>query len=338
MKRKSRQPVSPALLKKIAQNIEKGLGEGALRKIKETEYLSTGIKSIDWALGGGVPIGKMTEVFGKFSTGKTLLGEHLVAETQRIGGIGIFVDGEHRFSVDMARAVKIDTEALFYLCPNCLEESYDYMVSTATSAREQFPGPVALVWDCLGGTQAREEMEGEVTLQRRRGLRAQINSIGLAKIIPLMDNLGIAFFVTNQLRDKPNVMYGRTWYSQGGNAPEFYSTIQVLMKKRKEIRIDAEGKRLNDPKKKGKVIGQAGNLIVVKNSVAPPFREVDFETFFDRGIPALSGWLDCLVEQGEIIKEGGWYHFQDSKEKFYAKDFEEIWEKGGLKDGDNATE
>ena len=320
--------VDAKVLSQIAKGIEKSLGEGKLRKIKDTEFQSTGIKAIDWALGGGCPIGQMTEVFGEFSTGKTLLGEHLIAETQKAGGIGIFIDSERRFSAAMANAVDIDTEALLYLCPSCLEQVYTYIETIAKEVRSQFDGLIALVWDSLGGTQAKDEMEGEVTLRKMRGLRAHVNSVGLAKIIPLVDDLGVAFYVTNQLRDRPDVMYGKTWYTMGGNAPEFYSTVQVWLKKGKKIQVDTEGNRVEGSKKKGKVIGLAGSLEVVKNSVSPPFREVEFEIFYDRGIPHLSGWLDCLVEQGEVKQGGGWYEYKG--EKFRSKDFEKMWEE---KDG-----
>ena len=292
-----------AAIGKIAEGIEAEHGN-VLRRIKEVEYLGTGIRALDWALGRGLPVGRMTEVFGEFATGKSVLGLQLAAKVQREGGVSIVVDSERRFSVSMAKALGIDTEEVIYIPGTCLEETYDRMATAVAKAREHFDGDIYLMWDSLGSTQSRDEMEGKVDLGGQRGRRAYANSVGLAKMTPLIDDCRVAFYMVNQLRVKPDVVYGKTWYTMGGKAPEFYSTVQVMLSKGKEI----EGERRE-------IVGQRGKLRVVKNTVAPPFRGFEFELFFDRGIPEESGWVDTLVQRGLVIVSGGWCYVNADKEK-----------------------
>jgi len=152
-----------AAIGKIAEGIEAEHGN-VLRRIREVEFLGTGIRALDWALGKGLPVGRMTEVFGEFATGKSVLGLQIAARVQREGGVSIIVDSERRFSVSMAKALGIDTEEIIYIPGTCLEEAYDRMATAIVQAREHFDGDIYLMWDSLGSTQSRDEMEGKVDL------------------------------------------------------------------------------------------------------------------------------------------------------------------------------
>ena len=304
--------------------IKKEFNRDTLRTIRPTEFLSTGIIAVDWAMGGGLPIGKMTEIFGEFSTGKTLLCLQACKTVQEAGGIAAFIDSENRFSPEMASNIGLNIEELLLFQPSCLEDVFETAANVISRVRHHEPdAPFIIVWDSIGATQAQKEMEeGMVNADGRRGIRATVIGLGMRQLCPLAAIEKVTLFFTNQLRVNPNKMYGATWYTMGGKAPEFHSTIQMMLKGKEKI--------LDERKT---VIGQTAKLLVVKNSVAPPHREVDLTIWFDRGIEKVSGLFSCLLRSGVLHqgnkdkeeRKGGQYYWLDGIESTFQKADFDTW-------------
>jgi len=299
------------LVTSIIKNVEEKLDSGSVRKLKKVEFISTGVRAIDWALGGGIPIGRLSEFFGDFSTGKTLIGMQFLREVQKRGGIAVFLDSESSFSENMAENIGLDYTELLYFKPQTIEKVFKILDVVIEEIRAKFPkGLVGVVWDSIAATTSEEEMNQGVGFQEM-GIRARLISQGLRRLMINISDKNVALMFINQLRQKIGVAYGKTWVTAGGKAPEFHSSIRVLLK---------SGNKIKD--EKGKVIGQYGKLEVVKNKVAPPFREVEFEMYYDSGIPEYGGLLELLHREGVVENKGGWWYFKDKEDqKFRRKDF-----------------
>jgi len=310
-RRRPKKSLDSDLVTSIIKDVEEKLGNEPIRKLKKVKFISTGVKVIDWALGGGIPIGRLSEFFGDFSTGKTLIGMQFLREVQKRNGIAVFLDSESSFSENMAENIGLDYTKLLYFKPQTIEKVFQVLDTVINEIRKKFPeGLVGIVWDSIAATTSEEEMKKGVGFQEM-GIRARLIGQGLRRLMINISDKNIALMFINQLREKIGVVYGKTWITSGGKAPEFHSSIRVMLKSGNKIKNE-----------KGKVIGQYGKLEVVKNKVAPPFREVDFEMYYDQGIPEYSGLLEHLFKEGIVENKGGWWYFKDKEEeKFRRKDF-----------------
>ncbi len=300
---------------RIAQNIEKSLGTGSIQRFEKVRFLSTGILSIDWAFGGGVPIGRLTEVFGDFSSGKTLLAMHTLVETQKQEGLAVFADTEFALSIAMAKNIGLDLRAdrFIYSKPGSLEEVFNFLDVVVDAAKRENPDRLTtIVWDSVASASPEAELKNP-TGTPEMGLRARLINQGLRRLIGKISETNITFLFTNQLMQRIGVLYGPKWTTAGGEAPRIYSSVRVKLAKKAKM---MDGK---------KVIGRFGELEVIKNKIAPPFRKINFAVDFKKGILPLSGYLDCLVLRGVITERGSWYYF--GKEKFQKKDFPNFLEK-----------
>ncbi len=277
-------------------------------------WLSTGVWAIDRIIGEGIPAGRLTEIYGDFSSGKTLLAMQLVRESQKKGYISIVLDTEASFSLDLARKIGLDLDKVVYLAPQTIEEVFEDIEKIIEMKKEKYAEiPMLIVWDSVAATPCQYEIDNPVGTPEM-GLRARIISQGLRKIITQISKEHIFLFFVNQIRESMEA-FGDKHFTPGGKAIKFHASVRLFIKSGKDI---VEG---ND-----RVIGKFGSIKVTKNKIYPPFRSVDFEIYFDKGIPQYSGVLDVLVEEGKINKkDGGWYEYKGVN--FRADQIEEIIKK-----------
>ena len=273
--------------------------------------ISTGCVVIDDAIAGkdgGIPIGMITEISGWESSGKTLIAKNVIAQTQKAGGVGVYLDSESAFSVQVAKAVGVDTEEMIYVQPEYMEQVFQITHDIIDSVREGTDEVFTIVWDSLASTPTKNELEGKFVM----GDRARILSAELRKIQSKISKLKICFIIINQLREKIGVMYGSPDVTPGGKAVPFHSALRLRTKK---------GQMIKDSQ--NRVIGEWFTAKVIKNKVAPPFKVAEFEVFFDVGIPEYSGLYQSMKAQGFIQTKGGWSYFaSDESKKFRSSDFD----------------
>ena len=299
----------------IAQSIEKSLGTGSVQRFGKIRFLSTGVLSIDWAFGGGVPIGRLTEIFGDFSSGKTLLAMHTLVETQKQEGLAVFADTEFSLSMAMAENIGLDLGAdrFIYSKPESLEEVFNFLDVVVDVAKRENPDRLTtIVWDSIASASPEAELKNPAGTPEM-GLRARIINQGLRRLIGKISETNVTFLFTNQLMHRIGVLYGPKWTTAGGEAPRIYSSVRAKLAKK--------GKMMEDKK----TIGRSGELEVIKNKIASPFRKVSFDVHFDKGILPLSGLLEHFVEAEVVELKGNWYYF--GEEKFQKKEFPKFLER-----------
>ncbi|MBW2733649.1 MAG: recombinase RecA [Deltaproteobacteria bacterium] len=291
-------------LKIIAQTlaaIEKHFGKGAVmslgdQRVQEMDVISTGSFVLDRALGvGGFPRGRVMEVFGPESSGKTTLALHAIAEAQKRGGLCAFIDAEHALDVTYAAALGVKIDELLVSQPDCGEQ--------ALEITDQLVGSGALdlvVIDSVAALTPRAELDGEMG-DTHVGLQARLMSQAMRKLTgsTYRHNTGILFI--NQTRQKIGVTYGSNITTTGGNALKFYASVRL------EIR------RIGAIKEGDEVVGNRTRVKVVKNKVAPPFREAEFEIIYGHGINRAGELLDAGVTQGVVRKSGAWYSLGETQ-------------------------
>lgn len=308
------------------------LGE-SIYSLQQSDWISTGNRAINNAISGsckcGIAVGRLTEIFGDFSSGKTLLAGHILAEVQKLGGIAVLIDTEHAFSKTMGQNIGIDLSSLIYIPAETVEDVFEAIKVIIDLIRAKAPSRyVVVALDSVAATPSLRELEEDVG-KAEFAHRALLWSKGLRKVTALISKQKIALVFTNQIRDKIGVLFGPTFDTAGGRAIRFHSSVRIHLKRKKKIFEvvkkkpgDEKGKAKGKEKEKEgkKVIGMEGSLEVVKNKLFPPFRQVEFEVYFDRGIPEFSGYVPVLVEKG-ILKAGssGWYEYGEYK--FRKKDF-----------------
>jgi recombination protein RecA len=285
----------------IAQ-IEKQIGRGAIMRMGADRprvrigSISTGAINLDAAIGiGGVPRGRITEIYGPESSGKTTLCLHLVANVQRAGGVAAFVDAEHALDIEYAKRLGVDIENLLVSQPDTGEQALEIVEILVRS------GAVDLVViDSVAALVPKAEIEGEMG-DSHMGLQARLMSQALRKLAGAINRTNCAVVFINQLREKIGVMFGNPETTTGGKALKFYASLRL------DIR------RIGPVKEREAVIGSHVRVKVVKNKVAPPFKQAEFDVMFDEGISHTGLVVDIASEAGIIQKSGAWYSYGDQR-------------------------
>lgn len=288
-------------LEQTLEALEKRWGVGTImrlgdRAVQKVEVIPTGSRAVDDALGtGGWPRGRLVEIFGPESSGKTTLTLHAIAEIQRLGGTAAFVDAEHALDVVYARALGVDTDALLVAQPDNGEQALEITEALVRS------GAVDLVVvDSVAALVPRAELEGDMG-DAHVGLQARLMSQALRKITAITARTGACVVFINQLRQKIGVTFGNGETTTGGNALKFYASVRV------DIR------RIGSVKSKDDAIGNKTRVKVIKNKLAPPFRSVEVEIIYGRGICQAGELLSRAEERGVFTKSGTWYALGEDK-------------------------
>ncbi|MCB8932448.1 MAG: recombinase RecA [Fimbriimonadaceae bacterium] len=279
--------------------IERSFGKGAIMRLgsgqrEAIEAISTGSLSLDMALGvGGIPRGRITEIYGPESGGKTTLALHLVAEAQRAGGLALFVDAEHALDTEYARALGVDVDRLYISQPTTGEEALEIMDAIIRSGAVD-----VVVLDSVAALVPRAEIEGEMG-DSFVGVQARMMSQALRKLGGSISKSRTSAVFINQLREKIGVMYGNPEVTPGGRALKFWASVRLEVRRGEAIKNGTEQ------------IGSRTKVKVVKNKVAPPFRNVEFDMIFGKGISRAGDLLDVSVERGVVTRAGTYYNYGD---------------------------
>ena len=282
-------------------DLQKRFGEGTIMKLGEATHLNveaipTGSLSLDIALGiGGVPRGRVIEIYGPEGSGKTTLAQHIVAEAQRMGGVAAFIDMEHALDPAYAARCGVDVDNLYISQPDTGEQALEIAEALIRSGAVD-----VVVVDSVAALVPRAEIEGEMG-DSHPGLQARLMSQALRKLSGAIKQSNTAMIFTNQLRHKIGVMFGNPETTSGGMALKFYASVRLDMR------------RIQSIKQGGTVIGNRTRVTVKKNKVAPPFRRVEFDIMYNEGISKAGDALDLGVEMGVIEKRGSYYSYGETR-------------------------
>ncbi|NWF88782.1 MAG: recombinase RecA [Ignavibacteriaceae bacterium] len=289
------------IIEDAISSIEKTYGKGSIMKlgdgvVAQVESIPTGALSLDYALGiGGIPRGRVTEIFGPESSGKTTLCLHIIAEAQKMGGLAAFIDAEHALDVNYAKKLGVDTANLLLSQPDFGEQALEI---TDTLVRSNALDIIVI--DSVAALVPRSEIEGEMG-DATMAVQARLMSQALRKLTGAISKSKTAVMFINQLRSKIGVMFGNPETTTGGNALKFYASLRL------DIRRIAAIKEGND------VIGNRTKVKIVKSKVAPPFKEVEFDILYNEGISKTGDLVDLATNLGIVKKSGAWFTYDEDR-------------------------
>ena len=282
--------------------IEKQYGKGAIMKLGDTnvntdlEIIPTGCLSLDLALGiGGVPRGRIMEIYGPESSGKTTVALHIIAETQKMGGVAAFIDAEHALDAQYARALGVNTNELYLSQPDTGEQALDICESLVRSSAVDI-----IVIDSVAALTPKAEIEGDMG-DTHVGLLARLMSQALRKLTAITNRSKTSVIFINQLREKVGVMFGNPETTPGGKALKYFASLRLDIRKADALKGD------------GGIIGNRTKCKVVKNKLAPPFKVAEFDIIYGEGISQEGCLIDLGVEFGVLSKSGSWFNYNDDK-------------------------
>ena len=302
-------------------DIVKRFGEGAVMRLGEAQHMEvesipTGSLPLDLALGiGGIPRGRVTEVYGPEASGKTTLCQHIVAESQKLGGVAAFIDMEHALDPAYAARCGVDIENLYISQPDTGEQALEITETLVRSGAID-----VVVVDSVAALVPRSEIEGDMG-DPTMGMQARLMSQALRKLSGAIKQTNTAVIFTNQLRQKIGVMFGNPETTTGGMALKFYASVRIDVRRTESIKVGQE------------VVGNRVRARIVKNKVAPPFKVVEFDIMYNEGVSKVGGILDLGVETGLIDKRGSFYNYKEDRlgqgrenTKNYLRDHPELLE------------